>query len=123
MIGCLNASTCLLKKIYQIVFLQQQVEVDGQQCMLEILDTAGTVSQVRHRHQMEIEDTCQQAADGFSFCPTGQVGLSQKEGCCHKRREVRRPPFGDFNIPPDQIGSTDHHHLSADTLVICQMIR
>jgi len=25
-------------------FLFQQVEVDGQQCMLEILDTAGTVS-------------------------------------------------------------------------------
>lgn len=25
---------------------QQQVEVDGQQCMLEILDTAGTVSRV-----------------------------------------------------------------------------
>jgi hypothetical protein len=28
--------------IYLFVF--QQVEVDGQQCMLEILDTAGTVS-------------------------------------------------------------------------------
>lgn len=27
--------------------LMQQVEVDGQQCMLEILDTAGTVSVVR----------------------------------------------------------------------------
>lgn len=26
--------------------LMQQVEVDGQQCMLEILDTAGTVSVV-----------------------------------------------------------------------------
>lgn len=26
--------------------VSQQVEVDGQQCMLEILDTAGTVSQV-----------------------------------------------------------------------------
>ena len=26
--------------------LLQQVEVDGQQCMLEILDTAGTVSQL-----------------------------------------------------------------------------
>lgn len=27
-------------------FLLQQVEVDGQQCMLEILDTAGTVSEL-----------------------------------------------------------------------------
>ena len=27
-------------------FLPQQVEVDGQQCMLEILDTAGTVSEL-----------------------------------------------------------------------------
>lgn len=27
-------------------FLLQQVEVDGQQCMLEILDTAGTVSKL-----------------------------------------------------------------------------
>lgn len=35
----------------QLSFSQQQVEVDGQQCMLEILDTAGTVSQsqtIRH---------------------------------------------------------------------------
>lgn len=62
LIKCLH----FLKKMYPIVFLQQQVEVDGQQCMLEILDTAGTVSQVRHGHQTEIEDTCQQAADGIS---------------------------------------------------------
>lgn len=27
-------------------FFPQQVEVDGQQCMLEILDTAGTVSEL-----------------------------------------------------------------------------
>lgn len=37
----------------QFFFVQQQVEVDGQQCMLEILDTAGTVSQVKHGLQME----------------------------------------------------------------------
>ena len=30
-----------------VCFLQQ-VEVDGQQCMLEILDTAGTVSELCH---------------------------------------------------------------------------
>lgn len=29
-----------------VFFLLQQVEVDGQQCMLEILDTAGTVSKL-----------------------------------------------------------------------------
>lgn len=35
---------------YQTLFLlQQQVEVDGQQCMLEILDTAGTVSALPDR--------------------------------------------------------------------------
>jgi len=29
---------------------RKQVEVDGQQCMLEILDTAGTVSILFHKH-------------------------------------------------------------------------
>lgn len=37
----------LISTFYLLLFsLSQQVEVDGQQCMLEILDTAGTVSQV-----------------------------------------------------------------------------
>lgn len=42
---------------------QQQVEVDGQQCMLEILDTAGTVSgaQVCDRPGSD----CEQAATEF----------------------------------------------------------
>lgn len=31
-------------KLWSLCFCFQQVEVDGQQCMLEILDTAGTVS-------------------------------------------------------------------------------
>lgn len=46
-------------------FIQQQVEVDGQQCMLEILDTAGTVSPGKHGHQMEMEGEL--AADGSSL--------------------------------------------------------
>lgn len=33
-----------LSLFFFIFLLLQQVEVDGQQCMLEILDTAGTVS-------------------------------------------------------------------------------
>lgn len=43
----------------------QQVEVDGQQCMLEILDTAGTVSEVRVSHGLVLQDNCKQAADGL----------------------------------------------------------
>lgn len=36
-----------LSESFAISFpLLQQVEVDGQQCMLEILDTAGTVSEL-----------------------------------------------------------------------------
>ena len=30
---------------------RKQVEVEGQQCMLEILDTAGTVRELQRRHQ------------------------------------------------------------------------
>ena len=44
--------------MHLLAFLQQQVEVDGQQCMLEILDTAGTVSQGRYQmvksHMMNV---------------------------------------------------------------------
>lgn len=39
-------SVLLMSDFKSLTFLQQQVEVDGQQCMLEILDTAGTVSQI-----------------------------------------------------------------------------
>lgn len=52
--------------MYLFVFLQQQVEVDGQQCMLEILDTAGTVSHVRVSGGWVLQDKCKQAPDGFS---------------------------------------------------------
>ena len=31
-----------LSHVYMYIYLDEQVEVDGQQCMLEILDTAGT---------------------------------------------------------------------------------
>ena len=37
--------TCFFMYLWMFLFLTlQQVEVDGAQCMLEILDTAGTVS-------------------------------------------------------------------------------
>lgn len=46
---CLPALICSL-------FYFQQVEVDGQQCMLEILDTAGTVS-LTPAYLLKITDT------------------------------------------------------------------
>lgn len=47
--------------------LLQQVEVDGQQCMLEILDTAGTVSKL-HTTEMSVDTL------GWS----GQTKISQQ---------------------------------------------
>lgn len=47
-VSYIRTLTLALKLIstFPLLSLLQQVEVDGQQCMLEILDTAGTVSQV-----------------------------------------------------------------------------
>ena len=42
----LTLSVAIVYIICYHCFLLQQVEVDGQQCMLEILDTAGTVSEL-----------------------------------------------------------------------------
>lgn len=42
----LKLSLTLSMAVPIFFFLLQQVEVDGQQCMLEILDTAGTVSKL-----------------------------------------------------------------------------
>ena len=40
----LSSSNTVTKKVDVTIFMLQQVEVENQQCMLEILDTAGTVS-------------------------------------------------------------------------------
>lgn len=51
----------ILGVIFHMMFSpQQQVEVDGQQCMLEILDTAGTVSGV-HKYFDGAGNGCVQA--------------------------------------------------------------
>lgn len=41
--GVFGGESCKRKNSNHIVLSWQQVEVDAQQCMLEILDTAGTV--------------------------------------------------------------------------------
>lgn len=51
----LKLSFTLSESVPIFLFVSQQVEVDGQQCMLEILDTAGTVSKL---YNTEISDTC-----------------------------------------------------------------
>lgn len=69
--------------MHPLVFLRQQVEVDGQQCMLEILDTAGTVSPVKVSGGRNTRDT--QADDGVS--PLVSIGtVHSYEGPVHEER-------------------------------------
>lgn len=48
----------IIRVCFFIFLLLQQVEVDGQQCMLEILDTAGTVSDHNATESANIQLLC-----------------------------------------------------------------
>ena len=72
-----NQSAMLTFRNIFCVFFLQQVEVDGQQCMLEILDTAGTVSYFYFIF-MKISSPWLKYGNrtGYKFCKSSVINMS-----------------------------------------------